>query len=139
MNVSTFLYLCGTLAPDLQRQDTNMRLTIPIHMKVVVSISRLAIGNFMQCIADLYMIGLSSSQQVVSQFCVAIKISFSKKLSSGCLLPLFIDMHKSFKTCIKFCTWWGWSMTPTYPSLHPDCMLVIITTSKDYIQSCCRA
>ena len=41
MDVSTFEYLCSILAPDLQRRDTNMRLAIPVQVKVVVSIFRL--------------------------------------------------------------------------------------------------
>ena len=61
MDVSTFEYFCITLAPDLQRQDTSMRLAIPVQVKVAVSITRLAIGNSMQCITDLYRIGLSFS------------------------------------------------------------------------------
>jgi hypothetical protein len=79
MNVSTFEYLRSTLAHDLHRQNTNMRSVIPIQVKVIVSISRLATCNFMQCIADLYMIGLFSSQLAVSQFCAAIKINLLKK------------------------------------------------------------
>ena len=47
MDVSIFEYLCSILAPLLQRQDTNMRLAIPVQVKVVVSISRLATGNSM--------------------------------------------------------------------------------------------
>ena len=82
MDVSTFEYLCATLAPDLQRRDTNMRLAIPVQVKVAVSISRLASGNSMQCIADLYRIGLSSSQQAVSQFCAAIKKNLLRKFIS---------------------------------------------------------
>ena len=73
MDVSTFDYLCSILAPDLQRCDTNMRLAIPVQVKVIVSITKLASGNSMECIADLYGIGLSSSQQAVSEFCLAIK------------------------------------------------------------------
>ena len=73
MDISTFEYLCCTLAPDLQTQDTRLRLAIPVQVKVVVSISRLATGNSMQSIADLYKIGLSSSQRAVSQFCGALK------------------------------------------------------------------
>ena len=74
MDVSTLKYLCSILAPDLQRRDTNMRLAIPVQVKVVVLISRLATSNSMQCIADLYRIGLSSSQIAVSEFCGALKI-----------------------------------------------------------------
>ena len=82
MDVSTFEYLCGYLAPDLQRRDTGMRLAIPVEVKVAVSISRLASGNSMQCIADLYRIGLSSSQQAVSEFCGAIKKNLLRKFIS---------------------------------------------------------
>ena len=79
MDVSTFEYLCSTLAPDLQREDTRLRVAILVQVKVAVSISRLATGNSMQCIADLYKIGLSSSQRAVSEFCSAIKKKLLRK------------------------------------------------------------
>ena len=82
MDVSTFEYLCSTLALDLQRLDTSMRLAIPVQVKVVVSITRLATCNSMQCIADLYRIGLSSSQLAVSQFCGAVKKNLLRKFIS---------------------------------------------------------
>ena len=136
MDVSTFEYLCSNLAPDLQRRDTNMRLAIPVQVKIVVSITRLASGNSMQCIADLYMIGLSSSQIAISEFCVAIKKKTSLGNSStGLHLPPWRSMHKSSKTFTKFRTWWGLSMAPTYPSLLPDCMLQTITNANDSIPS----
>ena len=73
MDVSNFEYSCSNLAPELQRCDTNMRLAIHVQVKVVVGITTLALGNSMQCIPYLYRISLSSSQQVVSEFCLAIK------------------------------------------------------------------
>ena len=73
MDVSTFEYLCSILAPYMLRRDTNMRLAVPVQVKVAVSITRLATGNSMQCIADLYKIGLSTSQLAVSQFTRAVK------------------------------------------------------------------
>ena len=79
MDVGTFEYLCATLAPMLQRQDTVMRSAIPVQVKVAVAISRLATGNSMQSLADLYRIGLSSSQLAVSQFCLAMKSLLLKK------------------------------------------------------------
>ena len=87
MDVSTFEYLCSTLARFLHKQDTNMRSTIPVQIKVAVSISRLATGNSMQSIAYLYRIGLSTSQLAVSQFSTSIKIIILKKFIR-CLLPL---------------------------------------------------
>ena len=82
MDVSSFEYLCSILAPDLQRRDTGMRLAIPVQVKVAVSICRLASGNSMQCIADLYRIGLSSSQQAVTEFCIALKNKLLRKFIS---------------------------------------------------------
>ena len=79
MDVSTFEYLCSTLAPSLLKQDTNMRPAIPVEVKVAVAISRLATGNSMQTIADLYRIGLSTSQLAVTQFVGAIKTILLKK------------------------------------------------------------
>ena len=79
MDESTFEYMCSTLAPCLTRQDMNMRLAVPVQVKVAVSISRLATGNSMQSIADLYKIGLSTSQLAVSQFTAAMKSVLLKK------------------------------------------------------------
>jgi hypothetical protein len=79
IDVSSFEYLCSTLAPLLTRQDTNMRGAIPVQVKVAVAISRLATGNSMQTIADLYKIGLSTSQVTVSQFCFAVKSILLRK------------------------------------------------------------
>ena len=79
MDISTFEYLCSTLAPALLKQDTNMQSAIPVQVKVAVAISRLATGNFLQTIADLYRIGLSTSQLAVTQFTGAIKTILLQK------------------------------------------------------------
>jgi hypothetical protein len=79
IDVSTFEYLCSALGPTLFKQDTNMRPAIPVEVKVAVAISRLATGNSMQTIADLYRIGLSTSQLAVNQFTGAIKSILLKK------------------------------------------------------------
>jgi hypothetical protein len=60
-------------------QDTNMRSVVPVQVKVAVSISRLATCNSMQNIADLYRIGLSTSQLAVSQFTNAVRLLLLKK------------------------------------------------------------
>ena len=138
MDVSTFECLCCNLAPELQRRDTNMRLTIPVQVKIAVSITKLASSNSMQCIADLYKIGLSSSQIAISEFCVALKKNSLGNSSVGLHLPQWISMHRSSKTSTRFRTWWGLSMAPTCPSFLPDCMLQITTTAKDSIPSFCR-
>ena len=79
MDVSTFKFLYSSLSTFMQRHDTNMRYVIPVHIKVVVVISRLATGNFMQSIADLYRIGFSTSQKAVAQFNIAVTTLLLKK------------------------------------------------------------
>ena len=56
-----------------------MRLAISVEVKVAMAISRLATGNSMQTIVDLYRIGMSTSQLVVNQFTGAIKSVILKK------------------------------------------------------------
>lgn len=79
MDASTFEFLCSSLATFLQRQDMNIQSAIPVQIKVAVAISRLATGNFMQSIVDLYRIGLSTSQLAVSQFSSAVNSILLKK------------------------------------------------------------
>ena len=79
MDVSTFKFLYSSLSTFMQRHDMNMRYIIPVHIKVVVAISRLATGNFMQNIADLYRIGFSTSQKAVAQFNIAVTTLLLKK------------------------------------------------------------
>ena len=79
MDVSTFEFLCASLAPSMHRQDTNMRSVVLVQVKVAVAISRLATCNSMQSIADLYGIGSSTSQLAVSQFTNVVKLLLLKK------------------------------------------------------------
>ena len=97
MDVSTFEYLCCTLAPSLQRQDTRMRLAVPVRVKVAVSISRLATGNSMRSIADLYRIGLSTSQLAVSQFTAAMKSVLLKKFIRWPSAPVMEKFAQEFE------------------------------------------
>ena len=79
MNVSTFEFFCLSLATFLYKQYINMRYAVPVQIKVAIAILRLATGNSMQSIADLYKIGLSTSQMAVSQFVTAMNTLMLKK------------------------------------------------------------
>ena len=63
----------------MHRQDTNMRSAVPVQVKVAMAISRLATCNSMKTIADLYRVGLSTSQLAVLQFTNAVKTILLKK------------------------------------------------------------
>ena len=91
MDVSTFEYLCSSLAPALLKQNTNMRQAIPVQVKVAVAISRLVTSNSIQTIADLYRIGMPTSQLAVRQFTCAIKSVLLKKFI---MWPSTSSMHK---------------------------------------------
>jgi hypothetical protein len=77
-----------------------MRDAIPVQVKVVVAISRLATGNLMQSIADLYKIGLSTSQVVMSQFCFAVKSILLRKFiqwPSGTVMKKYIEKFENLQ------------------------------------------
>ena len=100
MDVSTFEYLCTTLAFALTRKYTKLRLAVPVQVKVDVSISKLATCNSMQNIANFYKIGLSTSQVAVSQFTTAMKSLLLKKFirwPSAIVMDKFVtefqDLH----------------------------------------------
>ena len=92
MDVSTFEFLGSSLATFLQSHDTNMRYAVQI--KVVAAIFRLATGNSMQSIANLYRVGLSTSQLAVSQFNKAVNTLLLKKFirwPSTAVMDEFVD------------------------------------------------
>ena len=138
MDASSFEYLCGIFAPELQRRDTNMCLAIPVQVKVVVSISRLASSNSMRWIADLYKIGLSSSQQAVSEFCVAIKKNLLRKFISwpG---PATMDRYaQEFQDLHQILYVVDAVDGSHIPIIAPRLVLQIITTAKAFTRSCCK-
>ncbi|KAG0574095.1 hypothetical protein KC19_VG233600 [Ceratodon purpureus] len=53
MDVSAFEYLYSILALFMPRQDMNMRLVVPIHVRVAVSISTLVTADSVQSNTDL--------------------------------------------------------------------------------------
>lgn len=79
MEQATFIFICSSVAPYMQRVDTRMRRAIPLETRVAIAISRLATGHGMQMIADLYEVGLSTSQKIVLEFLGAVKKSLKKK------------------------------------------------------------
>ena len=99
MIVSNFEFLCLSLAILLQSHDTNMRYAIPVQIKVVVMIYRLATGSSMQSIAGLYMIDLFTSQLAVSEFNIAVNKLLLKKFIGW---PSTTIMEKFAKKNLKF-------------------------------------
>jgi len=75
-----------------------MRYAIPVQVKVAIAISRLATGSSMQSIADLYRIGLSTSQAAVSEFNNAVTKLLLKKFirwPSTAVMNKFVDEFQS--------------------------------------------
>ena len=62
----------------MQRVYTMMRRAIPFETKVAIAILRLATAHGMHIIANLYEVGLSTSQKMVLEFLGAVKKSLKK-------------------------------------------------------------
>jgi hypothetical protein len=78
---TNFMSICSSVVPYMQRVDTRMRHHISLETRVAIAISRLATGHVMQMIADLYKIGLSTSQKIILEFLGAMKKSLKKNIS----------------------------------------------------------
>jgi len=74
VNISTFNYLCTLLGPIMKKEDTHLRQSIPVECRVAVTLCRLATGNTLMMISDLFGIGVSTTSEIVRECCEAIRI-----------------------------------------------------------------
>ena len=54
VNKNTFSFLCETLGPSIKKFDTPMITSVNVDTIVVVTLARLATGNTLSMIEDLY-------------------------------------------------------------------------------------
>ena len=80
MEQATFMFICSSVVPYMQRVDMRMRHAIPLETRVAIAISRLATSHGMQMIVDFYEVGLSTSQKIVLEFFGAVKKFFEKQI-----------------------------------------------------------
>jgi hypothetical protein len=96
---STFHYLCSIVAPSLVREDTHLRESILLEIRVAISLSRLSIGNILQMYGEVYGISRSSASIIVREFCVAIKKHLKplviRKQTESSLRAIAFEFEKS--------------------------------------------
>ncbi|KAI5067475.1 hypothetical protein GOP47_0018003 [Adiantum capillus-veneris] len=68
----TFNYLCGKLAPFMQKKSTNFRKVVPIEDRVAIALSRLATRDGLLGLGDTYGCAKSTYCGTVLDFCKAI-------------------------------------------------------------------
>jgi hypothetical protein len=83
INKQTFFFLCQILRPTIGKMTTPLNPVIDVETRVAVTLHRLATGNTLATIADLYGIGESTASVIVREFCEAMKFH---------LKPLTIEM-----------------------------------------------
>ncbi|MCO5569863.1 hypothetical protein L7F22_023577 [Adiantum nelumboides] len=71
----TFHYLCGSLAPFMQKKTTNFRAAVSIEDRVAIALSRLATGDGLMGLDDTYGCAKSTCCGIVLDFCKAIVTS----------------------------------------------------------------
>ena len=138
MDVSTFKYLCSTLSPYLTRQNINMRLAVPVQVKVAVSIARLATGSSMQSIADLYKIGLSTSQLAVSEFSGAMKSVLLRKFLRWPSASVMDKFAQEFQALHNIPYVVGPWMGPTFLLSYRACTPPTTITARSSTPYSCR-
>lgn len=64
----TFRYICTTLKPVLQRQDTSFRLCIPLEKGVAIALYKLASTTEYRTVANLFAVSWTSVCHIVHDF-----------------------------------------------------------------------
>ena len=82
VNKETFSFLCETLRPSIKKFDTPMTASVDAETRVAVTFARLATGNTLSMIGDLYGIDASTAFVIVRICYKAIKEQ---------LLPIVIE------------------------------------------------
>ena len=67
INKETFSLLCEILGPSIKKFDTPMTPNVDIATKVVVTLARLATGNKLSMIGDLYGIAQSTASVIIRE------------------------------------------------------------------------
>ena len=67
VNKPTFIYLCHLLGPVLSKKNTKFRLCILIECRISLTLHRLATGDTLHTLADLYGISKSSASIIVRE------------------------------------------------------------------------
>ena len=73
VNKQTFFFLCQFLEPYIQKKNTQMTRSIDVETRVAVTLARLATGNTLSMIGDLYGTAESTVSVIVRECCKAIK------------------------------------------------------------------
>ena len=73
VRVNKPIYLCHLFGPMLSKKDTKLRFCIPIECRIYLTLHRLATGDTLHTLADLYGILKSSASIIVRKICEGIK------------------------------------------------------------------
>ncbi|KAI5068027.1 hypothetical protein GOP47_0016372 [Adiantum capillus-veneris] len=80
----TFEYLCKMVAPQMKKQNTNMRDAITLDRRVALAVHRLASGANVEVLADMYGVARSTATSIILDFCR--KWPSKLLLSANCMI-----------------------------------------------------
>ncbi|KAK1413845.1 hypothetical protein QVD17_29581 [Tagetes erecta] len=73
MSKATFNMICDELDSAVTKKDTMLRLAIPVRQRVAVCLYRLATGDPLRTVSNLFGLGISTCHKLVLEVCAAIK------------------------------------------------------------------
>ena len=97
----TFIYLCHLLGPMLSKKDIKLRLCIPIECRISLTLHRLATGDILHILANLYGISKSSASIIVKEVCEGIKSDLRPLVFSKPTLSIMKQITSEFESSHK--------------------------------------
>ncbi|KAJ0864727.1 putative harbinger transposase-derived nuclease domain-containing protein [Helianthus annuus] len=86
MSKATFNMICDELDSAVNKKDTMLRLAIPVRQRVAVCLYRLATGDPLRTVSNLFGLGISTCHKLVLEVCAAIR---------NVLMPKFLQWPDS--------------------------------------------
>ncbi|CAI9286101.1 unnamed protein product [Lactuca saligna] len=73
MSKATFNMICDELDSAVTKKDTMLRMAIPVRQRVAVCLYRLATGEPLRTVSNLFGLGISTCHKLVLEVCAAIR------------------------------------------------------------------
>ena len=73
---STFLELVQQIGPHLQKNDTALRVAIPVEQRIALSLYSLGSSTELRTIGHLFGIGKSTADSILHEFCSTVVETF---------------------------------------------------------------
>ena len=99
MTGKTFEKLVNLVSPNLSKEDTKFRKSIPVQKRVAIALWRLSTGNSFRAIAKTFAVGKSTAVSITKDFCKKMRRLSKEYIKFPVTSDEVENAIEKFKTC----------------------------------------